>query len=125
MKFRKPYLPLVGVGALLLAGHVAAQQAPMTPPSPDMSATTDQSMAQPPKSVTYQTPKGELTVRSTMPDKTPMAPPPFKQLADGGNSISQSQASAYPLLANDFGYADANHNHRISRAEYKRWAKQQ
>lgn len=90
MKFRKPYLPLVGVGALLLAGHVAAQQAPMTPPSPDMSATTDQSMAQPPKSVTYQTPKGELTVRSTMPDKTPMAPPPFKQLADGGNSISQS-----------------------------------
>jgi hypothetical protein len=125
MKFRKRFLPLAGVGALLLAGHVAAQQAPMTPPSPDTSTSADSSAVQTPKTATYQTPQGELTVRSTMPDKTPMAPPPFEQLADGGHSISQSQANAYPLLANDFGYADANHNHRISRAEYKRWARQQ
>lgn len=125
MKFRKPYLPLAGLGALFLAGQVAAQQAPMTPPSPDMATTTAPSAAPTPDSATYQTPKGELVVRSTMPDKAPMAPPPFKQLADGGQSISQSQASAYPLLANDFGYADTNHDHRISKAEYQRWAKQQ
>jgi hypothetical protein len=47
--------------------------------------------------------------------------PDFAQLSQNGKSITEAQASAYPLLANDFRYADANRDGRISKSEYTRW----
>lgn len=71
------------------------------------------------------TPAGELTVRSSMPPAPPAGPAPsFEQLSGGGKSISEEQASAYPLLANDFIYADHNRDGRVSKSEYERWAAQ-
>jgi len=50
-------------------------------------------------------------------------PPAFAQLAHrGAGFISADDADAYPPLANDFIYADANRDGRISKAEYERWA---
>ena len=47
--------------------------------------------------------------------------PAFEQLSGSGKYISEDQASAYPLLANDFIYADHNRDGRISKSEYARW----
>ena len=59
-----------------------------------------------------------------MPPAQPQAPAPsFEQLANGRGGITEAQASAYPPLANDFKYADSNHDGRISKTEYARWQK--
>jgi hypothetical protein len=77
------------------------------------------------QAATMNTPAGELTVRSSMPPAPPAGPAPgFEQLSGGGKSISEEQASAYPLLANDFIYADHNRDGRVSKSEYERWAAQ-
>lgn len=71
------------------------------------------------------TPSGELTVRSVMPPAPPAGPAPgFEQLSGGGKYITEDQASAYPLLVNDFLYADHNRDGRISKSEYERWVSQ-
>lgn len=121
MKFHKSWIHFAGTGALLLAGQAAAQQAPEQS-SQAMATSPTRSAPGTSHAAVYHTRQGELTVRSTMPDNTPMAPPSFDQLAHGSKSISEQQAASYPLLANDFGYADSNRNKRISRAEYKRWS---
>ena len=65
---------------------------------------------------------GEVVVHSSMPPPQPAGPAPsFEQLAGGGKYISEEQASAYPLLANDFIHADHNRDGRISKSEYSRW----
>lgn len=128
MKLRTPWITLLGAGALLVAGQAMARQStpspqvadPMPPAAPMPSDTAVRSQA------AFQTPQGEVTVRSALPTPTPAsAPPPFEQLASGGKFISADQASAYPPLANDFDYADSNRDHRVSAAEYARWSKQQ
>jgi hypothetical protein len=98
---------------------------PATPPPPP----TD-TMNAPPGSqtdtATMNTPAGELTVHSSMPPPPPAGPAPsFEQLSGGGKSISEDQATAYPLLANDFIYADHNRNGRVSKSEYARWLSQE
>ena len=74
---------------------------------------------------TYQTPQGELTVRSVAAPAPIVGPAPsFQQLSGGGKVITEDQAAAYPPLVNDFLNADQNRNNSISAAEYKQWLKQ-
>ncbi|HVT33672.1 MAG TPA: hypothetical protein VHE32_13565 [Rhodanobacteraceae bacterium] len=73
---------------------------------------------------TYQTPEGQLTVHAAQPGpRTYAPPPPFAQLSGGKAYISEADAQAYDLLANDFIYADGNRDGRISQAEYERWTR--
>ena len=116
----------------------AVPPAPPTAPEPAMPAMPatpaqagepmpGETMPTPPtgQAATMNTPAGELTVRSSMPPAPPAGPAPsFEQLSGGGKSISEEQASAYPLLANDFIYADHNRDGRVSKSEYERWAAQ-
>jgi hypothetical protein len=73
----------------------------------------------------YSTAEGELIVHSSQPAARPAGPPPaFAELDRRGvGYLSSEDAAAYPLLANDFIYADSNRDGRISRAEYERWAR--
>ena len=65
---------------------------------------------------------GQVVVNSTPAPAKPSGPAPdFATLSGGKGSISPAQASAFPLLANDFQYADANRDGRISKAEYQKW----
>jgi hypothetical protein len=75
------------------------------------------------RSVQYRTPQGELTIRYGPPLPVPAGPAPaFAVLdRDGDRAIGPGEATAYPLLADDFLYADANRNGRVSKAEYARW----
>ncbi|WEN14388.1 hypothetical protein PY254_14270 [Rhodanobacter sp. AS-Z3] len=112
MKYRKPLLTALVASSLLLAGQVIAQDAPTTAPA-------DQA------TVTLNTPSGELTVHSSMPPAPAAGPAPaFDQLSGGSKYITEQQAAAYPLLANDFLYADHNRDGRISQQEYKNWTAQ-
>ena len=71
------------------------------------------------------TPQGQVTVNSgPAPVKSSGPAPDFATLAGGKGFITADQASAYPLLANDFQYADSNRDGRISKAEYQRWVSQ-
>ena len=105
-------------------------QATPPPPPPPGAQPGAQPMPQPapqPGQAAAQTTtdKGvQVTVNSSMPPAPPAGPAQsFEQLANGGKSISESQASAYPLLANDFKYADRNRDGRISKSEYDAWLK--
>lgn len=119
------------------------QSQPLMPPPPPQQGQSDrppppssgdQQMQQPPpppeppqpgqSTAQTATDKGvPVTVNSSMPPAASGPAPSFEQLAHGGKSISESQASAYPLLANDFKYADRNHDGRISKSEYEAWLK--
>ena len=93
---------------------------PATPPPVPPSAST--AAAPSTGQVEMNTPAGELSVHSSMPPPPPAGPAPaFEQLSGGGKYITEDQASAYPLLANDFLYADHNRDGRISKSEYARW----
>ncbi|MDW2982169.1 MAG: hypothetical protein WBG81_07490 [Rhodanobacter sp.] len=119
MKSRKPLLTTLAAGSLLFAGSLLAQDVPSPPSS---TATATPSPAGQPDAVTMNTPAGELVVRSSMPPPPPVTTPPaFEQLSGGGKYISEEQAAVYPLLANDFLYADHNRDGRISKSEYERW----
>jgi hypothetical protein len=100
----------------------AAESAPAAPDAPAAPAAPDAATA---SQAVYQTPQGELTVRSVPAPAPQIAPAPdFAQLSAGGKGITEEQAVAYPPLANDFLHADSNRNGSISKAEYQRWAKQ-
>jgi hypothetical protein len=121
MKYRKPLLTVLAASALMLAGQAIAQDT--TPQDTTPQATTPMPADQ--TTATMNTPSGELTVHSSMPAPPPAGPAPsFEQLSGGGRYITEDQASAYPLLANDFIYADHNRNGRISKDEYQRWTAQ-
>src|SRR5512139_679862 len=123
MKLRTPWITLIGAGALLVAGQAMARQtAPAAPadtpadaPAPAASAAapaTTPALPAPTQAV-FQTAQGEVTVRSVPPSPVPVTQaPPFEQLSGGGKWISTEQANAYPLLANDFDYADSNRDQR-------------
>lgn len=68
--------------------------------------------------------QGEVTVRSAGTGYTASGPAPeFAQLDSNGNgSINADEATGYKLLANDFLMADSNHDGRVSKREYERWA---
>lgn len=149
MKSRKPLLTVLAASTLLFAGNLIAQQemptqappppptdtmpqpppvppTPPTPPTPPSPAQSGMPETPPPAgqtdTATMNTPAGEVTVHSSMPPPPPAGPAPaFEQLSGGGKYISEDQASAYPLLANDFIYADHNRDGRISKSEYARW----
>ncbi|MDQ6646208.1 MAG: hypothetical protein M3Y93_03105 [Pseudomonadota bacterium] len=138
MKFRK--LSFIAVtGSALLSTAVAFAQDVPPPPTTDMaqpmppSGPMPASSALPPSSsmpqqigsTSMETPAGQLTLKSTMPPAPPNGPTPsFAQLSGGGTSISEDQAAAYPLLANDFIHADRHRDHRISQSEYRNWLSQ-
>ncbi|OHC39733.1 hypothetical protein [Rhodanobacter soli] len=150
MKSRKPLLTVLAASTLLFAGSLIAQQdmppqtppppptdtapqpqpqpqpVPQTPPASPAPAQSGMPATSPPAgqadTATMNTPAGELSVHSSMPPPPPAGPAPaFEQLSGGGKYISEDQASAYPLLANDFLYADHNRDGRISKSEYARW----
>lgn len=72
----------------------------------------------------YRSEDGLLTIRSAGTGYTPSGPAPdFAQLDTNGNgSIDSAEASGYKLLANDFLMADSNHDGKVSKREYERWA---
>lgn len=97
----------------------ASSSMPATLPAAGTAATAPTGQVD---TATMNTPAGELEVRSSMPPPPPAGPAPaFEQLSGGGKYISEEQASAYPLLANDFIHADHNRDGRISKSEYERW----
>jgi hypothetical protein len=68
------------------------------------------------------TAQGQVSVNSGPAPAKPSGPAPdFATLSGGKGFITATQASAFPLLANDFQYADANRDGKISKAEYQRW----
>ena len=65
-----------------------------------------------------------VEVRSSMPALMPESPPSFQALdTDNDGRITPEEASAYPLLANDFLYASQN-KRWISQARYAWWVRQ-
>ncbi|MET0330045.1 MAG: hypothetical protein ABW154_01325 [Dyella sp.] len=69
------------------------------------------------------TAQGQVTINSQPPPPVTAGPAPsFSQLAAGKRTIDEQAASAYPLLANDFAYADRSHDGHITKSEYERWA---
>jgi hypothetical protein len=121
MKSRKPLISAFTVGMLLFGDALLAQDMSTPPPAPASTAAAIPS----PTTAAMQTPQGEVIVNSA-PASAPAIPPPpsFEQLSGGGKSISESQADAYPPLANDFIHADSNRDGKVSKAEYQRWLKQ-
>jgi hypothetical protein len=107
----------------------AADPAGMPPPAAGMPPPA--ANAPPPPAPTAETgstgtsmpsASGQVSVNSGPAPAKPSGPAPdFATLSGGKGSISATQASAYPLLANDFQYADSNRDGKISKAEYQRW----
>ncbi|HMM65686.1 MAG TPA: hypothetical protein PKC03_01985 [Dokdonella sp.] len=72
----------------------------------------------------YRSKDGLLIVRSAGTGYTPSGPAPdFAQLDTNGDGfIDTTEADGYKLLANDFRMADSNHDGKVSKREYERWA---
>lgn len=68
-------------------------------------------------------PQGQVTINSSVPPVVagPGPAPSFEQLSGGSRFITEDQAAAYPLLANDFLYVDKGHTGHITKAQYERW----
>lgn len=90
-----------------------------------LAATSIAATAQDGSQANYQTADGNLTVRSSQPGPQPAGPPPAFSTLDrrGTGFLTAEDAAGYPLLANDFLYADSNRDGKISKAEYQRWTK--
>ena len=101
----------------------------LPPPPPDPSMPPPAADAPPPPTgmagsagAPMPPPPGQVSVNSGPAPAKPSGPAPdFATLSGSKGSISATQASAYPLLANDFQYADANRDGKVSKAEYQRW----
>jgi hypothetical protein len=146
MKSRKPLLALLAAGSMTLAGSLLAQDQGMQtapPPPPPAPATPRSSMPStsampsapaatvpaatptpPPPAGTQasvNSPQGQVTINSSVPPVNAGPAPSFEQLSGGARFITEDQASAYPLLANDFLYVDKGHTGHITKAQYERW----
>lgn len=147
MKVRHPLIATFVAGSLVFSGALLAQDqsmppvpppppapaAPMPPappaaPTPSApSAVMPASMPSPPPppggtQANTSTPRGQqVTINSSVPPVNPGAAPSFEQLSGGTRYITEDQASAYPLLANDFLYVDKGHTGHITKAQYERW----
>lgn len=125
MKARTPLLALLTTGSLIFAGALLAQDQTMPPPPPPMSASgmapapSTTGMAQ--GSAQFNTAQGQVTINSIVPPVVPGPAPSFEQLSGGSRYITEDQAAAYPLLANDFIYVDKSHTGHISKVQYERW----
>lgn len=109
MKFRKPLLSTLAVGALFFTGTLLAQDT--SPPAAGAS----------PAPAPAQT---QVTVQNAQtPAPTIGQAPSFEQLSGGAKWITEDQASAYPPLANDFLHASHN-GKRVSKTQYEQWVKQ-
>jgi hypothetical protein len=139
MKSRKLLLSTLIASSLMFGGAVLAQDAPPPPPQPMPMPPAPASTAEPAPAepaapaapagdqttATSQTPQGQVTVNSSPAPAPTIGPAPsFEQLSDGGKSVTEDQAVAYPPLANDFINADSNRNGRVSKSEYEHWLKQ-
>ena len=120
---------LPGIALALLAATAAnAQDVAPAPLPSDAPRAMPREYSPPPArtrdTVTYETQEGPLTVHTSQPGPPDFGPaPPFGTLAHGKGYITQDDAAGYGLLANDFIYADANRDGRISQSEYERWAR--
>lgn len=95
---------------------------PGAPASPAPPAPGDTGSAGMTSGTAMSTPQGQVEVNSGPAPAKPAGPAPdWATLSGGKASITPTQASAYPLLANDFQYADSNRDGRISKAEYTKW----
>jgi hypothetical protein len=99
-----------------------ATQAPPPPPTQTMPATQP-TPPPPPGGTQAQTGVGgqQVTINSSVPPVNAGPAPSFEQLANGKKYISESDASAYPLLANDWSYVDKGHSGHVTRAQYEAW----
>jgi hypothetical protein len=120
-------LPLAIALALAGVGAVQAQDTPNASDSQDQMQVIQSGTATSPSQTTmFQSGASQVEVTSSMPEPPTYGPKPaFKDLDTNGDGvISQEEAAAYPLLANDFLYA--SHGGRvITRAQYERWATHQ
>ncbi|MGO4701508.1 hypothetical protein [Dyella sp. 2RAB6] len=102
-----------------------AQPQPM-PPQPQ-AAPQPQPQPQPQPgqdSAQLNSAQGQVTVNSSMPAVKDAGPPPdFAALANGKAYVTETDASTYPPLANDFLHASGGAQH-LSKAAYARWLKQ-
>ncbi|PXV58580.1 hypothetical protein SAMN04487785_11559 [Dyella jiangningensis] len=136
MKPRTPLLALVTAGSMMLAGSLLAQDQTMPtppppqpvqntapPPPPTQTMPTNAPTPPPPGGTQAQTNAGgqQVTINSSVPPINPGPAPSFEQLSGGTKYITESQASAYPLLANDFSYVDKGHTGHITKAQYEAW----
>jgi len=100
-----------------------ATQAPPPPPTQTMPATQP-TLPPPPGGTQAQTNTAgtQVTINSSVPPVNAGPAPSFEQLANGKKYITESDASAYPLLANDWNYVDKGHAGRVTKAQYEAWA---
>lgn len=122
MKARTSLLALLTAGSLMFAGALLAQDQSAPPPMPASSmqpSTPTMGSAQ--GSAQFNTPQGQVTINSVVPPVVAGPAPSFEQLSGGSRYITEDQAAAYPLLANDFNYVDKGHTGHISKAQYERW----
>ena len=85
---------------------------PATTPTPPPPAGTQANV---------NSPQGQVTINSSVPPVHTGPAPSFEQLSGGARFITEDQAAAYPLLANDFLYVDKGHTGHITKAQYERW----
>jgi hypothetical protein len=126
MKSHKQMASALAACLLLFGGSLLAQDMSQPPPPQAMPPPpTDSSGMAPPNTDSMRTPQGEVTVNSAPANAPAIGPAPsFEQLSGGARSITESQAEAYPPLANDFINADRNRDGKVSKAEYQHWLKQ-
>ncbi len=125
MKARTSLLALLTTGSLMFAGALLAQDQAIPPPPPPMPASsmapTTPTTGMPQTSAQMNTAQGQVVINSSVPPVVAGPAPTFEQLSGGSHYITEDQASAYPLLANDFIYVDKGHTGHISKAQYERW----
>lgn len=137
MKPRIPLLALVTAGSMMLAGSLLAQDQtmptpppppptqnmPAAPPPPTQTMPANTPTPPPPGGTQAQTNAGgqQVTINSSVPPINAGPAPSFEQLSGGSKFITETQASAYPLLANDFSYVDKGHTGHITKAQYEAW----
>lgn len=95
-----------------------------TPPAPTQVMPATQPTPPPPPGGTQaQTASAgqQVTINSSVPPINPGPAPSFEQLANGKTYISENDASAYPLLANDWAYVDKGHAGRVTKKQYEAW----
>lgn len=112
-------MPPQGADAAGMPPPAADAPPPPAPPLPPPPPGSDAGMT---SGTSMSTTQGQVNVNSGPAPAKPSGPAPdFATLSGGKGFITPTQASAFPLLANDFQYADANRDGKISKAEYQRW----
>ncbi|WP_114239382.1 hypothetical protein [Dyella sp. C9] len=125
MKSRTPLIALITAGSMMLAGSLLAQDQTMPPPPPSETMPATAPTPPPPPGGTQAQVSGmqgqQGTINSVVPPVAAGPAPSFEQLSGGSRYITEDQASAYPLLANDFAYVDKGKTGHITKAQYERW----